>query len=364
MTAKVRSVWLRLPLLALGMMALVAGVLAGFARLGIAAPTLAQTLAGEHGALMVCAFFGTVISLERAVALGRAWGYLGPLCAGAGGLGLLAGLPVAAVQSLFLVGSGVLAAGSFKVWRGQPTLFAATLLLGALSWTIGNAAWVLGGSLPAAVPAWLAFLVVTIAGERLELTRLLPPRPGARRMFIAAIAVIVLGVAVAMAASAERLRLLSVGVLLLSLWLLRFDIARRNVRERGLPRFVAASLLSGYVWLAVAGGLGVAGALAPGHPWRDAALHAVFLGFVFSMVLGHAPIVLPAVMKVRLPYSPAFYVPLLALHASVAARVAAVLGGNWELRQWAAVANAAALVLFVATLIAGLARGARRSANR
>jgi hypothetical protein len=346
------------------MAALVAGVLAGFARLGIAVPTFAQALAGEHGALMVCAFFGTVISLERAVALGRAWAYLGPLCAGAGGLALLAGLPLAAVQSLFLAASAVLAAGSLKVWMGQPSLFAATLLLGALLWVTGNAAWIGSESLLAAVPAWMAFLVVTIAGERLELTRLLPPRPGARRMFIAAICVIVAGIVVALAVSAERLRLLSLGLLLLSVWLLRFDIARRNVRERGLPRFVAISLLSGYGWLAMAGGLGLAGALVPAHPWRDAALHAVFLGFVFSMVLGHAPIVLPAVMKIRLPYSPAFYLPLLALHASVLARLAAVLDGNWDLRQWAAVANAAALALFVATLLLGLFFGRRRNANR
>jgi hypothetical protein len=67
---------LRLPMLVLGMIALVMGVLAGLARLALEVPALAQARAAGHGALMIAAFFGTVISLERAVALGRAWPYL------------------------------------------------------------------------------------------------------------------------------------------------------------------------------------------------------------------------------------------------------------------------------------------------
>ena len=59
--------------------------------------------------------------------------------------------------------------------------------------------------------------------------------------------------------------------------------------------------------------------LAPGSPARDAALHAAAVGFVFSMVFGHAPIIVPAIMRVTLPYWPAFYVPLVMLHASLLA---------------------------------------------
>lgn len=63
----------RLPLLALGMLALVAGVAGGLARLGGHA-LLPGAAAAWHGPLMVGAFFGTVIALERAVALGARWG--------------------------------------------------------------------------------------------------------------------------------------------------------------------------------------------------------------------------------------------------------------------------------------------------
>lgn len=73
---------LRFPLLALGAVGLFWGIWVGLARMG-AAPVLPPQSLMDHGALMVGGFLGTVISLERAVAHGRAWGYLGPLaCAG------------------------------------------------------------------------------------------------------------------------------------------------------------------------------------------------------------------------------------------------------------------------------------------
>ena len=106
-----------------------------------------------------------------------------------------------------------------------------------------------------------------------------------------------------------------------------------------LPRFVAVCLLAGYFWLAVGGAL-VALEIA-----YDAALHAIFVGFVFSMVFGHAPVILPAVLRVRFPYSPLLYAPLALLHASLAVRVALSV----EIGAWG---NAAAIALFIATAAA------------
>ncbi|PIV72421.1 MAG: hypothetical protein COW56_09225, partial [Rhodocyclales bacterium CG17_big_fil_post_rev_8_21_14_2_50_68_7] len=117
---------LRLPMLVLGMISLVAGALAGLARLAVDVPALAQARSIAHGALMIPAFFGTVIGLERAVALGRGWPYLGPLCAGTGGLALLAGAPLWLTGSLFLASSAVFSAASLSVAMGQRALFAAT----------------------------------------------------------------------------------------------------------------------------------------------------------------------------------------------------------------------------------------------
>ncbi|MHB1175133.1 MAG: hypothetical protein ACYCZJ_08420 [Sulfuriferula sp.] len=348
---------LRLPMLMLGMIALVMGVLAGLARLALDVPALAQARAAGHGALMIAAFFGTVISLERAVALRRAWPYLAPLCAGLGGIVLLAGAPEWAPQSLFILASAVLTTASGMVFRQQPALFTATLALGALCWLAGNLVWQVDANIGAAVPLWMAFLVLTIAGERLELTRFLPPQPVARQFFISILVVMGAGTGIAVSGNADGLRLFALGMLGLAIWLLRYDIARKTVRQTGLTRFIAVCLLSGYAWLATGGLLGLTGALIPGHVWRDAALHAVFLGFVFSMVIGHAPIIFPAVMRVKIPYHPVFYLPLAALHLSLLARVAGDILGMWPLRQWSGVANGAALLLFILTLLASALRG-------
>lgn len=81
-----------LPLLALAIVALLAALWAGLLRLGWAWPVLRPALPAAHGPLMVSGFLGTLISLERAIALHRPGAFLAPLFTGIGGL-LLAGLP-------------------------------------------------------------------------------------------------------------------------------------------------------------------------------------------------------------------------------------------------------------------------------
>ena len=103
----------RLPLLALGFVALLTGVFAGLARLGVAVDAKAASLAGFHGPLMVAGFFGVVISLERAVAAARLWAYAAPLACGLAGIAIFvgepsvaAGLATLAVAGLELFGNG------------------------------------------------------------------------------------------------------------------------------------------------------------------------------------------------------------------------------------------------------------------
>lgn len=365
------NVAVRLPMLFLGMLALVVGVLAGLARLAVTVPVSAAAQAGSHGALMIAAFLGTVISLERAVALAskptlvkgsRLWPYLAPLCAGLGGLALLSGVPLSGAQALFIVAGSVLTAGSILILRSQPAMYTATLALGALSWLIGSITWGSTGAILSAVPWWMAFLVLTIAGERLELARFLPTPAAAKRAFAIIVAVMLAGLGMAFWREDFGLPLFAAGLIALSLWLLRYDIARHTVRQTGLPRYIAVCLLSGYAWLAFSGLLGAAGGFSPGNPLRDAALHAVFLGFVFSMIFGHAPIIFPAVARVKIPYHPAFYLQLAVLHASLLARVVGDLGDLMVVRQAASVANGVALLIFVVTILVSTLRGSSERA--
>ena len=202
---------------------------------------------------MVSGFFGTVISLERAVALSRRWAYLGPLLAGlGGGVAILGGSAQLAAAPL-RAGQHHLVGASFVIYRQQRELFTLTLALGATCWLLGNLLWLAGAPVTATVPWSIAFFVLTIAGERLELSRLLPPSPVAKRVFAA----LMLGMLIAVAASTfawtEGTLLLGACLLGVALWLMRQDVARRTVHGRGLTRFIAVCLLSGYVWLAAAG---------------------------------------------------------------------------------------------------------------
>jgi len=349
----------RLPLLAFGFAALVVGAAAGLARLGATVPAFAASAAAVHGPLMVCGFFGVVIALERAVALDRLWAYLGPLLAALGVATLLAGQAAVATW-LFLAGSTVLLAATLDVLQRQRTLFMLTLALGAACLVVGNVQWAFGRAAAEAVPWWLAFLVLTIAGERLELSRFLPPSPTARHAF--ALLLIVVGTGLVAAGTRWGPPLFGAGLLGLAAWLLRQDIARRTVRGRGLTRFIAVCLLSGYGWLAVGALLWLGGAAGtPGSNAHDAALHAITLGFVFSMVFGHAAIILPAVTKFAVPYHPTFYLPLALLQVSLVVRLGGDAAGRIDWTRAGAWLNAAALAAFLLGTLAAVVRGRRKA---
>ena len=93
MSPSARRAQARLPLMALGMAALLGALWGGLLRLGWELPALPSPVAAYHGPLMVAGFLGTVIGLERAVALGRPWAYTAPLCTGLGAIALIAGAP-------------------------------------------------------------------------------------------------------------------------------------------------------------------------------------------------------------------------------------------------------------------------------
>jgi hypothetical protein len=307
---------------------------------------------------MVSGFFGTVISLERAVALGQRWAYAAPLLSGLGALAAMLAAPGGVAPLLGTAGSAVMLAASWVIYLRQRELFTLTLALGAACWTVGSLLWLGGHPVYEVVPWWIAFLVLTIAGERLELSRLLPPSPVAKRVFALLLAGLLLGVTVSLFIRTAGTLVLGLALGGLALWLLRQDVARRTVKSSGLVRFIAVCLLSGYVWLAV-GGMSIlaSGGLGYGGAAYDAALHAVLLGFVFSMVFGHAPIIFPAVLRVVVPYHPYFYAPLALLHASLLIRVA----GDWMVlpgwRAWGGMLNGVALVAFVLGTIAAVIHG-------
>ncbi|HSV28847.1 MAG TPA: hypothetical protein VLL76_04795 [Candidatus Omnitrophota bacterium] len=328
----------RLPILALGAVSLVAGLAAGLSRAGIEVP--AAQLALAHGPLMVSAFFGTVIGLERAVAARRRWAYAAPLACGAGGIMLVAGLGIAGAV-LVTLGSVLFLAVMLAIARSRWDGHLVILVMGACCWATGNLAWLLWDDVGRVVVAWAAFLVLTIFGERVELGRFGPPLAGKHESANLVAACLVVSGFFGLAASGIAWPVFGAALLLAAAWLWRYDVARHTIRLTGLTRYIAICLLSGYAWLAVAGVWAMAGI---GDAFAyDAVLHALFVGFVFSMVFGHAPVILPAVLGIKLPFNRLAYGALAALHLSLALRLAGDAMADPDLRAMGTVANAATL---------------------
>ena len=389
---------LRLLPLAIGVSAMAAGIWTGLARLGVALPGGVPAIADFHGALMISGFLGTLISLERAVALqgipiepigmpsrflrfahvligkpvptfpgharGRGWPYAAPALSSLGALALLAGMPGLAVLG-FIAASAVLLLASAWIALRQRALFTIVLTVGAACWTAGTLCWLLRYPTPAVVGWWLDFLVLTIAAERLELGRLASPPRSSEITFAGAVLLLLIGAArgeLAQALTSNWAPFTALGLLACAAWLLRHDIARRTVRIAGQPRFSAVAILLGHGWLGVAGLWLLVAPPGTAAFSYDAAVHAITIGFVLSMIFGHAPIILPAVTGLRLRHCNLAYLSLAVLHVSVVARLAGDLIERPNLRVASGMLTVIALAGYAATLILARTRAAPRAA--
>lgn len=361
------------------MVSLLAGLNAALLRLGALAPVHSVPLADLHGALMIFGFLGTAICLERAVALqsgsavpapptrpslprARVLAYLAPLAAGTGGLLALAQVvaPEITTHLATALGShatdptvtapattrllpglawcaamvGLTAIYTVVWFRRQRSVALLVQLLGSVCGLCGIALWTRGLPVAHIVVWWLAFLVLTIIGERLELARISFLSRGTEPRVLAESLVLVLSLPLTLAAPEWGYALLglSLGALVLDVgW---HDVARRTVRLSGLPRLAGACMLTGYAWALVPALMWlIAGPALSGHPY-DTVVHALTLGFTMSMVLAHAPIIVPAIARREIPYHPVMWVVWGLLEVGLLVRVVAGVRaseGAWRL---------------------------------
>jgi hypothetical protein len=347
------------PLAAAAALALLTGLWSGLVRLGWALPPLRAALPALHGPLMVPGFLGTLVGLERAVALGGRWPQAPPLVNALGTLAIIGGLPGRGGQMLVTLGGLGLVAVFAAIARRQFAPFTVLPALGAAALAVGNALWLGGARLSAAATWWATALVLMISGERLELGRLTRPSRRSQAVLWSAVALCLLGSVGATVDAGASARPIGLGFLLLAGWWLRYDIARYAIRQPGAPRYGAVGLLSGFAWLGVSGILWMWHAREASGPLYDARLHAVFVGFALAMVFAHAPIILPAVLGRSLPVRPRFYAHLGLLHVSLLVRVTGDLVGWTAARHWGGLLNAIAVLLFLTNLVVAVREGAR-----
>ena len=320
-------------------------------RLGWSMPVLQPALATFHGPLMVSGFLGTLISLERATRMEYRWTYAVPALTGFGALILMTGSSSLIGESLITLGSFGLFITFIVIMRIQLTLANVVMGVGALLWLIGNIFWMTDSPIYRIVFWWAGFLVLIIAGERLAIIRILSLSKSTKATFLVALGIFLLGLVLTSVNYDNGIRLLGAGMISLMILLIRYDIAWRSVRGTGLSRFIAICLLTGYIWLGISGAIALSMGSVPLGLTYDAVLHALFLGFVFSMIFGHAPVIFSGVLGIPVSYQPQFYAHLVFLHLTLIMRVVGDLCG-WSFgRQLGGLLNVFVLLVFLANTV-------------
>ncbi|WP_241157582.1 hypothetical protein [Schaalia sp. ZJ1691] len=397
----------RLLLLLFAGISLLAGLDAALVRLGGVAPVSSVTLGSVHGILMIYGFLGTAICLERAVAIGRdagtgasrnsqhqlgrgrLWAYAAPLLSGLAGAvtiilasfpaveRALVQLPIPRYLGVHLGGfqaarllPGLLWTGALAmlvaiyvhVWRKRQKSSAVLIQgLGAVIGLVGVLLWDRGLEIPAMMPWWLMFLVVTIIGERLELARLGFLSGSTEQRITTEVCLLIFALILSLVVPIYGYPLLGITLGVLAADVAWHDVARKTIRIPGVPRFAAAAMLMGYAWAMVPTILWVI------HPpvfdgyAYDAIVHAVTIGFILSMVMAHAPVIIPAVARRDVPYHPVMWIPLVFLEVGLLLRLLAgarEADGLWRLGGSLSVV---AVLVFVASTLTLTILGARRN---
>ena len=351
---------IRFLFIALAGVSLLAGLWSGLGRIGWDLPQSNIDFRSYHGPLMAIGFLTTLIGLERAAVAEHRWVYGVPLLSVLGIASLLFGDHDRWAAALAFGASSLLVGFFWVLYRVRPSEHFVVMILSAGALCVGNLIWFAETPISQVVPWWAGFLVLMIGGERLELTRLRRPSGSVLAQFRGSVGVFLLGLAVSTFAFDFGVRVAGAGLSALALWLLRYDLVWQSLRQPGLPRFMARCLIAGYIWLAVGGVFWIVAAdsFAAG-PLYDAMLHAIFLGFVFSMIFAHAPVIFPAITGIGLPYQNIFYLHAGLLHLSLLLRVGGDLAAFAWGQKWGGALNALSIILFLLNNV----RAARLSAG-
>lgn len=338
----------RFILITLAGISLLTALWSGLARMGWDLPVPNRDFVSLHGPLMAIGFLGTLIGLERAAAVERWWVYGIPLFSVFTIGALFADAPLPVITLPAILAALFLTAFFAGLYRRQPAEHFVVMTLSAGAFCVGNMIWFAEAPLAQVVPWWAGFLVLMIAGERLELSRIRRPPLYVRALLRICVAIIMAGLSISIYPFHVGVRVTGAGLFLLALWLLRYDLAWQSLRQPGLPRFMARCLIVGYLWLAVGGLLWICFTefFAAG-PVYDAMLHTIFLGFVFSMIFAHGPVILPTITGMKLPFHDFFYLHAALLHIGLILRVAGDLNDSTWAQKSGGALNALAILLFL-----------------
>jgi len=307
---------LRLPFMLLAFVNLLAGITAGLIRMGWNFSFGALPV--QHGAIMVGGFLGTLILLEKVIPLKRKILFIIPII---NALSLVMIIPAfnRLGQAFLLIGAlGLLYVLILYFIKQPDDLSIMLMLIGACCLIMGHSMLISRQFYPIAFPWWMGFIFFVIVGERLELSKFLPVTRINKNVLIGFLFLFLVGLIVPFHGIGRYMS--AAGLVFVAIWLLRHDIISIAIKKSGVTRFSAYGLFGGCIALVLTGTFLIS---LPDVPMAyDAVVHTFFLGFVFSMIFAHGPIILPGVLGLSIrPYHWLLYVPLIILWSSLMIRI-------------------------------------------
>lgn len=297
---------------------------------------------GYHGALMAGSFIGTLICLERALGFKNRISLIVPAISSLSIVLFILDFPQPAYITL-LAGSIGLVIMYLIYLNKFSEIHMVLMLIGALCWLLGNAILLKTNFYPSAVMWWIAFVFFTITGERIELSRYLQISNLKKNILVILMMIYIIGILVPFHDFGGYL--IGFSFIASGVWLFRYDMARRSIKREGQHFFSGLVLLFGYGWLIICGLFMAYGSYS--GLLYDPAVHSFFLGFVFSMIFAHAPIILPGVLKITInPFNRSLYIWFILLQLSLALRIVGSLSNSTILKLHGGILNALAILGF------------------
>lgn len=346
----------RIPFVALAMLSLLGGLLAGLQRIGWILPI--SGIASGHGAIMVGGFLGTLITLEKVIPLKNNSLYIIPAVSSASVVLHFLGMRVYSLTCLIVASAG-LSIVFLIYWIRERSSIYTIMFAGAVCWLTGNLLLIRHNFYPIALPWWMAFVLFIITSERLELMKFLPVSRTQKLIFVSTLVTFLIGCIISFHGAGNYFA--AVSLIAASICLMRHDVVGINLKKQHLPKFVGIALLSGYFALLLSG---ISLPLLAKQPLGyDILIHTFFIGFVFSMIFAHGPIILPGVLGISVkPYNPILYFWLVLLHASWIIRTISDIILDMELRRYSGLGSAVAIIGYFLTIAGITIRGHRAKA--
>lgn len=296
------------------------GLFAGLIRIGWRWNV--PNVAASHGAIMVGGFLGTLILVEKSLPLKKKYLLILAAVNASSVVLITAGQQKIGIYCL-VIGACALVWTFIQYLRDQtfdrPLII---MLSGSIFLLTGHVLLLATGLYPMALPWWMAFIIFIITGERLELSKFLPVSAFSKTVLISFLGLFVTSLLVPYHSFGKYLS--GAGLMLIATWLMRFDVISIGLKKNGLTRFSSVALLGGYCALLLTGAFMTS--FADVAFAYDIIIHTFFLGFTFSMIFAHGPIILPGVLGIGVrPYHPTLFAPLILLWISLVIRISADL---------------------------------------